>query len=282
MYQQQAQLGQLGSLQAQLQAQHVEHRQTVGVVAACMQEQQQRLDESVAAVTEVQRELRARQQLHQAELASLTMAVREEAAADCGGTAAELQGLRSEVATIASAVNVLFGRVNDLSEEVRSPQNALQTEIGAIASVVSMLSHRVERLAGGGSGAASCEGPGMPAPAARSALASPAPPALAALASLAWPLDVEAAELGDTREPTETSQELRQRLTALVGDVRRVGDERRVAEAALARYMEQQGGGLPLGQTLQVRPQKAPSPRMWLQEPLSVDVGRELRAGETH
>jgi len=264
VHHQQVQLRQLASLQAQLQAQHEEHRQTVGVAAAWMQEQQQRLDESVAAVTEVQRELRARQQQQEAELVSVAMAVREEAAADGGGNAAALQELRSEVATIASAVNVLLGRVNDLSEEVRSPQNALQTEIGAIASVVSTLSHRVDRLAGGGSGAASCKEPAAPALSARAVV------------------DNEAAEPGDTQEPMETSQALRQRLAALVGNVRHVDDERREAEAALARYKEQHGCGLPLGQTLQARPQKAPSPRMWLQEPLSVAVGRELRAGETH
>lgn len=180
-------------------------------------------------------------------------------------TAAGLQQLKDEVTTIATAVNILCGRVSDLSEE--EPSRAIQTEIGAIASVVSKLSERVDRLGG----------------------------AEAASSSMFTPVD------------SEDTVQMRHRLAALVGDVQRGHAELQGVEAAppaspltvarqdsqlgaVINYLEKRADesraqrkhaheprvspALPLASMPQIVVTKAPSPRRWLDEPLSVSVGR--------
>lgn len=179
--------------------------------------------------------------------------------------AAGLQQLKDEVTTIATAVNILCGRVSDLSEE--EPSRAIQTEIGVIASVVSKLSERVDRLGG----------------------------AEAASLSMFTPAD------------SEDTVQMRHRLAALVDDVQRGHAELQGVEAAptasaltaarqdsqlgaVINYLEKRADesraqrkhayeprvspALPLASMPQIVITKAPSPRRWLDEPLSVSVGR--------
>lgn len=57
-----------------------------------------------------------------------------------------VQELRNEVAAVAGAVNMLFGRLNELSAELDDPKKKLQAEVAAIANVVRKLAERVDRV----------------------------------------------------------------------------------------------------------------------------------------
>jgi len=320
--QQQLQLRQLSEMQAALQVQHDEQRRQAGMVAGWMKQQQEHLDEGMKAVTaaitdfparqetmgasifalqhrvaelaaactdrkekeqtnecatatqlaalqEQLQQMNARQHQQDTDLKAVASAMRElgEAAASSSpivasaATTAEaaasanagLQSLKSEVTTIANAVNILCDRVNSMS--VKDQQRDLQTEIGAIANVVSNLSERVDRISGD-----------------------------------------NAPRITEARSQ-ETPEALRQKLAALVGDVRRAQEERREAEAAHS-HLDENGqapltvsqlplAALPpstvLGASVkmpaalalpQAVSRKAPSPRRWMTEPLSVSVGR--------
>jgi hypothetical protein len=124
----------------------------------------------------------------------------------CGDVASQtakgLTDLKEEVTTIATALSILCNRVNAFAAE--DTQSALQTEIGAIANVVSNLTMRVDQLAG------------------QDAL-------LAATPTLSREVT-----LGGENETLETAQDLRERLAALVGDVRRVQDEQRLIASPAA------------------------------------------------
>merc|ERR1719161_796797 len=56
----------------------------------------------------------------------------------------ELQAVRSEVAMLANAINMLCARVDEIA--AADHQTAMQTEMGAIANVVGKLSERVDKL----------------------------------------------------------------------------------------------------------------------------------------
>jgi len=170
--------------------------------------------------------------------------------------AVAVQELRAEVTVIASAVNMLCGRVEQLSAQ--DTQSSLQTEVGAIANVVSQLSERMDRL--DPRKERRSHSPLRMTPEHR-------PPVLA------------------EDEPVETAQALRHQLAALVGDVRRLsvsspsGDhgDSLSDDAACSRSSGQRdrnSGQLPLQAPQSLTSQKAPSPRRWLMEPLSVAVAK--------
>lgn len=203
----------------------------------------------------------------------------------CEEQASAVQELRAEVTVIASAVNMLCSKVEQLS--IQDPQSALQTEIGAIATVVSKLSERVDRIDPKDSHSLASSSvispsirstPGRAPPACESALSPP----------------------GGTSDSVETAQALRQQLAVLVGDVRRLstasssspaggpgsanGDRRDIEEAAYARTRgnkDQVDLKPPAPPQSLVTGQKAPSPRKWLAEPLSVSVARSEQQTST-
>jgi hypothetical protein len=380
MRHQQVQLHQLHELQVELQAQHDAQRQQMSSLAGIMQEQQHRIDESMASVTtaavtpnparfdtlaasvsdakqqvtqltailqdktETDKDLASQlailtekvaaqdmaQQTEKKQLAELVSIVQEQgrllqereagsmatvlrelrearaisqaSAAEAAETTSGLRQLKDEVTTIATALNLLCGRVNSLPAEDHT--NALQTEMGVIASVVSKLSERLDQMSGH---------------------------------------ETSASVLGvrktSSESTLETAQALRQRLGVLVGEVQQVQSERQQVQSlpmagseqnhqqlanpvrqnsylgAVINYLEcradehaQQTGPtvrassplkcaqledasdvravpiLPLPSaemTTMTTPRivftKAPSPRKWLEEPLSVSVGRTDR-----
>lgn len=147
----------------------------------------------------------------------------------------EVRELRGEVAKIAGTVDVLLRRVDGLAQ-ARGAEASLQTEVAAVASVVSKLSAKMDMLAPD-AGTVGCRG-----------------------ASAACdPMDKAAA--------AAQAHELRPRLAAFVGDVRRATDEGWEAQQA-----EQQQLPSTLGSGR--APDRPPSPRRWLTEPLSVSVAR--------
>lgn len=202
---------------------------------SCLQEQQQQL------------QLMQQQQAHRSE---------EQASA--------LQELKAEVTVLANAVNLLSNSIEQLS--IEDPRHRIQTEIGAIADVVSRLSYRMEALD------AQAAQPSQPRP-----------------APLHGVVEGQAPGSGSS---VDTAQALRHQLALMVGDVRRstasssprgserrsqTGSERRDSVAddlAYARRSskEQQP---PMLQVLPSADNKAPSPRKWLAEPLSVSIARD-------
>jgi len=214
-----------------------------------------RAAEAFLALREQQQRMLAHQQLQEQELKNLQLSMQASTASSSSATAAcnndnALQELRVQVTMIASAVNTLCNRVDKLN--MQDPRSALQTEMGAIANVVTKLAERVDRL-------------------------DPQDAAPVLLALQDQPdAGVHTLHAMNREDPAETAQALRRKLAALVGDVQRTREERREAEieeSPLSRQLDMTTERLPALHAMAAA-QKAPSPRRWLMEPLSVSVAR--------
>jgi chromosome segregation ATPase len=145
-----------------------------------------------------------------------------------------VQELRAEVTVIASAVKMLCSRVEQISTP--EPQNA-----NALVSMVSRLSERVEKL-------------------------EPREPPQLALALAQKRAQPQV-------EPGESAQALRQQVSALMGNVSWLSHN--TAAGGLGRTsLGAAGNKASLIDSLTHSSSRAPSPRKWLSEPLSVAVAR--------
>lgn len=227
-----------------------------------LQDDRSEVAEVLHALREQQQQLELVQQQQEQELQTFA-----EQAHNRDGQASDVQELRAEVTVLANAVNMIGNSVEQISLE--DPQHAIQLEIGAIADVVSKLSDRVERL---------------------DAQASPSHAAMVGTSS-----PQHHSQLAS--ESAETAQALRQQLAQLVGDVQRLasgptpagyadsstaGSDRREATHDELMYSRSSSHKEQLSMTMPsvampsalLSDRKAPSPRKWLAEPLSVSVAR--------
>lgn len=241
---------QFAEQQERLEAQHEQQRQDMQALIAAIQESGTGNSSPGGSCAGAQAAAAAVIAARQAAVS----AGREAASASRQEILQEVRELREDVTKVVGAVDVLWGRVGELAQS-QDAEGALQTEIGAIASVVSKLSAKMDMLV-----------PEDGAPAA----------GLKDLSGMRSPMD--------HAEAAETAQVLRQRLAALVGDVRRSADEKCEADphhfpSTLASTCGIANAGMTARSTasvLQQQPQKPPSPRQWLSEPLSVSVARVM------
>jgi len=209
-----------------------------------LQDEKAQIFEALRSMQEQQQQMQLQQQQQEKELS--TLLARRQSDEQQASVVGEL---RAEVAVIASAVNTLCGRVEQLS--TNDSKGALQTEIGAIASIVNKLSERVDRI-----DPREQRRPQSPLKLSTADRLQLTPEHLSP--QLHWP----GSDAGG--ESLDNSTTLRHQLAALVGDVRKlsVGS----------------GIGLPVGMAKAAQPPssafRAPSPKRWLDEPLSVSVAR--------
>lgn len=207
------------------------------------QGEKSQITETIQSIMEQQRQIQLVQQQQQQELhAALARAQNDEEHAKA------VQELRAEVTVIANAVKMLCGRVEEISAP--EPPNALM-------SMVSRLSERVEKL-------------------------EPREPPQLSLA-LAQQRNLPPVEAG------ESAQNLRQQVSTLMGSVSWLSNS--TTSAALGPGALGSGvlGSGALGRTslsaagakaslvdslVRRSSSRAPSPRKWLSEPLSVSVAR--------
>ena len=215
------------------------------------------------------------------------------AAAGSGAGEAALKELREEVAAVASAVNVLFGRVGGLCDRVDQDPRDLHAELSALGSTVSRLTDRVDRMD------IPKELPPRRAPTAFHT----SPSAHDA------PINVHAhtPEGGCFAETFDASSPLRDQIAQLVGNARRLSVEKQADSQWRSRTAPSTSSGPPApssgarDEDLLQRPRsplrgdgvtpgseafgsptqwdlgkdaKVPNPRQWLMEPLSVAIGR--------
>jgi len=218
-------------------------RNMEGQVLALQGEKSQ-IVEALRTIQDQQQQMQLQQQQHEKELRAVLARRQSE-----DERASVMQELRAEVTVIASAVNMLCGRVEQLS--TNDTKGALQTEIGAIASVVNKLSERVDRM-----GPREQQRPQSPLKLSTADRLQLTPE------HLSQPLQWPGSDAGG--ESPESGNALRQQLAALVGDVRRLSTA--------------SGSGTGTASCLAAQPPpsafRAPSPKRWLDEPLSVSVAR--------
>jgi hypothetical protein len=241
--------------------------------------------ELLSNIEEQQQQFHVMHQRQEQDLQNILATVKEQSGSRATSTedgSTELKEMRSEVAMLANAINMLCGRVDELSSADHNA--AMQAEIGAIAKVVSKLSERVDRLEPKDPLIVSTGSPLRPTRPSGRPWADPIP---------------EVGGVGEA-DAGDTASALRQQLAALVGgdvhpahrksgasdhqscqsddgresvreEVAHLGVGARYTERPLATQFAQPGALL---QPAAILGRKAPSPRKWLTEPLSVSVAR--------
>jgi len=119
--------------QEALHSAHQHHEGSSGQLSAALQ-----------GLQEQHEALKSAHQGHEEALRSTAERLEEHRAAGASAGQAEAQEVRDEVAAIADAVNMLFGRVNELVQEDSKEQ--LHKEVSAVAGIVRKLADRIERV----------------------------------------------------------------------------------------------------------------------------------------
>jgi len=133
--------------QEQLKAVQQQMQASVEAHAAVTRGEEAKTSEAVREIRAQQTSLRAWQEHHGAALNGAVAAMQEhkqEVARSGNENYSAVSELREEVAAVAGAVNVLFGRIGDMEAQDEA-QRQLHAEVAAIANIVQKLAERVDR-----------------------------------------------------------------------------------------------------------------------------------------
>jgi len=199
-----------------------------------LQGEKSQIVEALQAIQDQQQQMQLQQQQQEKELRAIL--ARRQGDEE---RASAMQELRAEVTVIARAVNMLSGRVEQLV--THDTTGGLQTDIGTIANVVNKLSERVDRM---------------------SPPEEPQSPLKLSTKHLSPQQQWHGPDASG--ESADGSNALRQQLATLVGEVHRLSSGPGTGLAACVAKAAQPSPSA----------WRAPSPKRWLDEPLSVSVAR--------